>query len=288
MTKWKQVDGDRDFSGVGCTLANDEGSYVELVRITPWLEMDSSALKEGYGLWDVSTSTFDIDDLDPKKKTVQDAMRTVGLNHEDYAKLDPSYKAAVLASHEGYEESTSTSDFAEALPVAIDQIEFYAGPAKPDDIAEINSSMRREAVQKLYGGSRKKIPELKALKFALGKDESLTISLDEVESQAIRLTTALATETNTGEFSGTELLSEWTIGPPQAANLQLLLKALNKTSSLKPSDLKPEVFARVARSYATHYNVNPDDPEAIDDFLEEDADAAKELSERILSNLGFY
>lgn len=288
MSKWKQVDGDHDFSGVGCTLANDQGSYVELVHITPWLEMDSSALKKGYGLWDVSTQTFDLADLAPENKTVQDAMETAGLSRKKYDELEPSYKAAVLASHEGYGGSTSTSDFAEALPVPIDQIEFYTGQAKPDDVAEINSSMRREAVQKLYGGSRKKIPSLEALEFALDEDESLTISLDEVESQSFRLTTALATETNTGEFSSSELLSELTIDPPQAANLQLLLNALKKTASLKPSDLRPEVLGRVARSYAVHYDVNPDDLEAIDDFIEEDSEAAKELFERILSDLGFY
>jgi hypothetical protein len=288
MAKWKQVDGDRDFSGVGCVLANDEGSYIELVRITPWLEMDSSALKEGYSLWDISTATFDLDNLDPKKKTVQDAMKTVGLSREDYDELEPSYRAAVLASHEGYEDSTSTNDFAKALPAPIDQIEFYAGQAKPDDIAEINSSMRREATQKLYGGSRKKVPTLEALEFALGEDETLTIPLDENEAQAVRFTTALETETNTGEFSNTELLNELTIVPPEATNLQLLIKALNKTSNLKPSDLRPEVLGRIARSYAAHYDVNPDDLEAIDDFIKEDADAAKELSERILSDLGFY
>lgn len=288
MTKWKQVDGDRDFSGVGCTLANDEGSYVELVQITPWLEMDSSALKEGYGLWDVSTATFDLDDLDPEKKTVQDAMKTVGLSRKKYDELEPSYKAAVLASHEGYEESTSTNNFAKALPVPIDQIEFYAGQSKPDDVAEINSSMRREAVQKLYGGSRKKIPELKALKFAIGEDEPLTISLDDNDAQAIRFTAALESETNTGDFSNTDQLNELTFEPSQANVLQDLLKALNKTSNLKPSELRPEVIKRIAHSYASHYAINANDLDTIDDLLDEEAENAKELSERILSDLGFY
>ena len=170
MTKWKQVSGDVDFSGTGCVLARDNPSSrdVDLVRITPWLEMDSSALAQGYGFWDVCRTTIDYDDMQVENDDVQSAMECTGVDAEEYQKLDPAHKAAVIAEYAGYGDSTSTSDFAEALPAPIGQIQFWAG-SENHDIESINDEMRREVTSKLYGGkfsSRGRLPTDEALDLA--------------------------------------------------------------------------------------------------------------------------
>ena len=143
MSKWKQVSGDMDFSGVGCVLAKTDkkrGS-VELTRITPWLEMDSAALKEGYGFWDVSTTTIDYSDMGVDQPDVTSALSFVGMDAAEYKKLDPAYKAEIIASASGYGDSRSTNDFADALPAPIGEIEFWSGSASKKDIKSINDSM---------------------------------------------------------------------------------------------------------------------------------------------------
>jgi len=283
MSKWKQVDGDRDFSGSGCTLAkvDKRSRQVELVRITPWLEMDSSALQNGYGFWDVSSKTVDYEDLGVDREDVQSAMRTSGLDEDEYKKLGPEYKAVVLANHEGYEDSTSTNDFAEALPCPIEEVKFYAGKVPASEVPEINKSMRREVVSKLYGGhSARKVPELEALELALG-DEPLDLQLDDDEAEALRY--ALAVARGVPDFSKVKL--ENAVKVDGAQTLADLLAAL-----IKAPDSKGAVayLPLLRRGYEAHYELDQEDKdEQVRSMVDDDAQAARDLARDILGNLGF-
>lgn len=284
MSKWKQVGGDHDFSGNGCTLAkvNKGARQVELVRITPWLELDSSALKEGYGFWDVSTKTLDYEDMGVNREDVRSAIKTSGLDADEYKKLGPEDKAVVIADHKGYEDSTSTNDFAEALPCPIEDVEFYAGKHAASQVPEINASMRREVVNKLYGGRYgKKVPGLDALELALG-DSPLELSLNEDEAQALRY--ALALDTEKFDFSKVRLQDKITVNDAEA--LHHLLSVL---SALPRSDgLRPEVLEQLRRGYEAHYDLNWEDKdEQVKSMIDDDVDNARELSRTILGDLGF-
>ena len=287
MSKWKQVGGDRDFSGTGCTLAkvDKRSRQVELVRITPWLEMDSAALKDGYGFWDVSTKTVDYEDLGVDREDVRSAMHSRGLDEDEYKKLGPEYKAVLLADHEGYEDSTSTNDFAEALPCPFEEVEFYAGQVPASKIAEINKiinkSMRREVVTKLYGGhSSRRVPDLAALELALG-DEPLDLQLDDDEAQALRY--ALAVARGAPDFSRVKLENAVKVDGAQA--LTDLLAALAAAPDSKGA---AALLPLLRLGYEAHYELDWGDNDLqVASMVDDDAEAAHRLAGDILGNLGF-
>jgi hypothetical protein len=283
MAKWKQVEGDRDFAGVGCTLARDQrrAGQVELVRITPWLEMDSSALRDGYGFWDVSSKTVDYSDLAITNRNVMDAMKSAGLDVMTYKRLSPAHKAAMLAEHEGYEESTSTSDFGKALPAPIGEVEFYAGKSR-EDVADINRAMRREVVQKLYGGRPSKVPPEAALELALG-GEPLSVDLDDDQTQATRYSLAAATCTwrwPEPKADDNKLVAA------DASSLRLLLAALLAAPASK--DLEAESLAPLQLTYMRDFELDWEDKgEQVRSMIDDDSRNARELARDILGDLGF-
>jgi hypothetical protein len=282
MTKWKQVSGDQDFSGTGCTLARDNRSSrsVDLVRITPWLELDSDALRNGYGLWDVSTKTVDYEDMSVERDETRSALKTAGLDPLEYKKASPADKADVIAEHSGYEDSRSTSDFADALPTPIDQIEFWAKGSH--NIAEINRQMRYEATQKLYGGSARKIPKDDALEFATN-GEPFELDLDDQQTQGARY--ALAVASKTGSWKP-PMSDDHKLATKDVTELKGLLAAL--LTAPKSKDLDNDLLAKLTKSYTRDFELDEvGRSDRVNDMIDEDAEASHELARTILGELGF-
>ena len=286
MTNWKQVSGDVDFSGTGCVLARDNPSSrdVDLVRITPWLEMDSSALAQGYGFWDVCRTTIDYDDMQVENDDVQSAMECTGVDAEEYQKLDPAHKAAVIAEYAGYGDSTSTSDFAEALPAPIGQIQFWAG-SENHDIESINDEMRREVTSKLYGGkfsSRGRLPTDEALDLAFGSDPHV-FELSEDEAQAVRYALAVASNKYTWPAPHAD---DRTLTIPNHQRLKSLLEILRDAPN--SVDLPAGIFTRLQAAYESTYDLDWDDKrEQVAHLIDQDAKEARLLIDNLLGNLGF-
>jgi hypothetical protein len=284
MSKWKQVDGDRDFAGTGCTLAraNKAARTVELVRITPWLELDSSAMREGYGLWDVSSGYVDYSEMGVDSKTVRSALKTIGMDEDDYRRLGPEHKAAIIMEYSGYSESQSVSDFGEALPAPVGQIEFYRGSGQTADIPAINRSMRREATQKLYGGHPNRVPSEKALTFATG-GEPVERELDDEEVQALCYASAVASQSHTWD-------------KPKPVDKQLSIKSMTELQfvlkmllAAPPSrDLPSEAIGQLAATYARDVELDWEDKdEQVRSMIDEDSENARRLARDILEELGF-
>lgn len=286
MGKWKQVSGDMDFSGVGCVLAKDSprSRSVNIVRIEPWLEMDSSALRQGYGFWDVSTTTIDYEDMGVDNETVQGALDSIGMDAKEYKKLEPPYKAEIIASYSGYGgESSSTSDYAEALPVPIGEIEFYRGKTK-ESIDEINDSMRHEVAYKLYGDKfdSDKLPDDDALELAFG-DKPRTFDLTEDEAQAVRYALAVASGTYSWIFPKAKL--DTTIKVKDKTAMMELLVALRDAPD--SSDLPPHKITSLQSSYEQSFDLDWEDKrEQTAYFIDEDAKECRLLVNSLLGQLG--
>lgn len=286
MGKWKQVSGDMNWDGTGCVLAKDNKRtrQVELVKIEPWLELDSSALSDGYEFWCVDTTTLDYEDLGVDRKGVLGAIKSAGMEVDDYKRGDPASKADLVASHQGYEDSRSTSDLLDALPDKPENIEFWGGKETRETVLAHNDEMRREVVQKLAGYRRRgEVPSYDLLKLAMG-DKPLTLKLDSDEIQALvytGLTTSLHDVVQLDFNAPTGKLKI-----PDAENAEILLKCLGRTA--KGSGLSIDEQDTLMAFFAI-----PPTGERVDrlDALRSEAqnahDAAEELAETILDKLGF-
>lgn len=171
-SKWRQISGDVNWSDYGIVLAKDipSAEQVELVRIEPWLEHDSSAILTYGGLFIVDEATFDYDDLDSSRKDVKSAMQTVGMDQEDYDKLEPVHKAEVYASTHGYGgEGRTTSDLVKALPDRPEDIEFFHGKETVESVRAAEADQRRAALDKLFDTSFDfgEMPSDDAIEFAV-------------------------------------------------------------------------------------------------------------------------
>jgi hypothetical protein len=298
MSKWTQVGGDRDWSGVGCTLARDDRSSrsVDLVRITPWLEMDPSALTSGYGLWDVSEGAVDYEDMSIHEN-VRKAIKSAGMSESEYEEMSPSHKAALIAEYGGvFEESRSVSDLAKALPKPLDQVEFWAGKTSAEEVKTANQEMRREATQSVYGRRhRGGVPDLDALEFATG-GEPVSVDLEDEESQALRYAEACAS----GRYQWQKPReSDQKVVARNPASLHQVLTTLaeapeakklpSAARSLGPLSAAISPIAELHRCYARDFELDWDDErEQVESMIDDDAEAAHELAKRILEDLGFY
>jgi hypothetical protein len=283
MGKWKQVSGDMSFDSVGCTIAKVSPKYrqVELVKITPWLELDSSALKEGYGFWDVEETTIDYDDLSVKRDDVLSAIQSAGMSIEEYKKLDPAGKAVVITDHSGFDsDSRSTNDFADALPVGINEIEWWH---KGDyDIESINSEMRYAVTNKVYGGDfRDEVPDDEALELAMG-DEEATAELTDDEAQALRYALAVSSGKYTWPKSSNP---DKNIKIPNIEAMKKLLDAL--FNAPESASLEADKLAKLFGAYNESFDLDWEDKrEQANYMIDEDAKAAHELGNSIIQRLG--
>jgi len=95
---WKQIGGDVSADKYGGTIARADGSSIELLKIQPVREYvgEGEARDVGYPFW-TREASFDAADLDPNKKEVQSAMRSVGISKSDLADMTPEVRAVALA-----------------------------------------------------------------------------------------------------------------------------------------------------------------------------------------------
>jgi hypothetical protein len=293
MSKWIQVAGDVNWSGTGCTLARDNRSarQVDLVRITPWLELDSSALQEGYGLWDVSTDTVDYEDMSVENAEVRGAIKSADMTVLDYKKGRAVDRANLICEYRGFQDdSRSVSKIADALPKPLEQIELWrGGKISASDLPGIDQEMRREATYKLYGGrSSRHLPKYEALAFALGEDfaagtDPLVVELDDDETQALRLANAVAGQTGFWEPPSEK---DKKITVQNVPELVELLGRLTRTPDHRLENLPETAAKELRRCYLRDFDFD-DLVEDVDEQIDQDAENARGLARKILEDLGF-
>ena len=269
MNKWRQVGGDMTWEKYGVVLAKNEPEYrqVELVRIVPWMEHDKEAAVS-HGLYLVDGRTVDYDDLEVERREVQDALRSVGMDSDEWAGLAPEYRAEILASYEGYEESRSVDKLAEALPTAPEEIQFHGQRETSANLASYDAEMRREALEANFDTrfTFGEMPAMEGLEFALGGEE-LEIDLKGQDALAFDYATSIA------GVSGSTASAE-----EVAATVTALAEA-PVPSELEPDDLESRL-GRVLEEWEQRY----DDPSDEEDGI---AAVAQRIASDILASLGF-
>ena len=194
MSRWRQIGGDVTWEKYGIVLARTEPEYeqVRLVRVVPWMEHDKEAAVT-HGLYLVDEKTVDFSELSIERRDVQGAMRSAGLDRAEWEELGPEYRAEVLASHEGYEESRSVNTLAEALPVPPGEIEFHGQQETLENLEAYDDEMRREALDANFDTrlSFGEMPETDAIEFALGGEE-FKIELQGQDALAFEYATTIA------------------------------------------------------------------------------------------------
>lgn len=194
MGGWKQISGDMSWERHGVVLGklDPKARQVELVRITPWLEHDHEAAVS-HGLYLVDSTTLDLDDLSSELPDVQDAMRSVGMDGADFEGLEPEYKAEIVASYRGYEDSRSVDTLAKALPAPVKEIAFWGGPETEANLVEYDRELRRESLEANFKTRMTfgVMPADEAIAFAIG-DQPFTMDLKGEDELAFEYAMAAA------------------------------------------------------------------------------------------------
>jgi hypothetical protein len=192
MAKWKQISGDVNWADYGVVLAKDDKDQksVELVRIEPWIEHDSSAIKT-HGLYVVEGRSVDYGDMGVDEDDVKSAIESTGMDEREYKKLSPAHKAEIIASYNGYGgysgDERSTNNLLGALPDKPENIEFWHGKETEDSVKEANREMRKAGLEKAFDTRLDfgEVPEKKALDFAWGDEENITFEIDDNEASGL-------------------------------------------------------------------------------------------------------
>lgn len=82
---WEQVDGDMDPGGHGAIIARSDGTTIELLEIQPVREFvgDGEAADVGFPFW-TREASYDLSDLSPENSDVKSALRSSGLDLEEF------------------------------------------------------------------------------------------------------------------------------------------------------------------------------------------------------------
>jgi hypothetical protein len=269
MSNWKQVSGDMTWERHGVVLAKDDLdlSQVQLVRIEPWLEHDREAAVT-HGLYLVDERTVDYEDLAEDSPEVRNALRSVGMEIEEFLGLPPVHKAEVLASHIGYDESHSVDRLADALPAPVHQIEFWGGAESEEKLASYDRELRRESLEANFDTRLTfgELPGREALEFALGS-EGFAMELGRRDALAFEYAIALAGTTgDTGDADSFADTVRALVSAPSAEQLD-------------PSTTDSRVEALI-ENWRCRYGDPSDDENGI-------AAAAQELASSLMSAIGF-
>jgi hypothetical protein len=269
MGNWQQIGGDMTWEKHGLVLAKDDPrvEQVYLVRVTPWLEHDREAAVT-HGLYLVDEKTVDYDDLEPSRPEVQQALRSTGVRPSEYDELGRVYKADLLASVSGYEDSRSVNKLAAALPDAPEKIDFWGQRETGANLEEYDRQARREALEAnfrttlTYGT----VPPIEALEFALG-DEEFNMDLEGQPGLAFEYARLVAGIS--GDTSSAETLAE-------------TLNAL--ASAPPPAELDPDSVDSGVASVLDEWERRYGDPDDESDGI---AEAARSIASDIMSAIGF-
>ena len=208
MSKWRQIGGDMTWERYGAVLArsNPEARQVDLVRIVPWMEHDREAAVT-HGLYLVDETTVDTDDLSPDRRNVKEAMRSAGIDVDEWRTLAPEYQAEMVANHDGYEQSRSVDRLADALPDRPEDIQFHGQKETGELLEAYDDDMRREALEANFKTrlSFGQVPPLDAVTFALG-GEAYEMELQGQDALAFEY--AMAAAGASGDVSSPESFVE--------------------------------------------------------------------------------
>ena len=269
MSNWKQVSGDMTWERHGVVLAKDEPRHrqVHLVRIVPWLEHDREAAVT-HGLYLVDEAVLDYEDLDPEDPRIRAALRSAGLDAEEYLQLTPALRAEVLASHEGYEESRSVDRLRDALPAPVHQVEFWAGPESDEKLLGYDRELRREVLEANFDTrlSFGEPPPAEALEFALG-DENFQMELSRRDAVAFEYAMAIA-----GAKGDTD-------DPGNFASTIRALVDAPSAEQLDPATTDPRIET-LLETWRCRYGDPSDHEQGI-------AATSQELASRFMSAIGF-
>jgi hypothetical protein len=214
----------------------------------------------------VDSTTVDLDDLDMEQPGIRDALRSVGMDVADFEALEPEYKAEVLASHRGYEDSRSEDSLAKALPGPVKDIAFWGGLESEANLAEYDRELRRESLDANFKTRMTfgVMPADEAIAFALG-EEPFTMDLKGEDELAFEYATAVAGIS--GEVDTAESFTE-------------TVRALAEAPL--PSEIEggDRSIAQVLARWEGRYGDPSDDENGI-------ANAAQSLASAMLGTLGF-
>jgi hypothetical protein len=267
MGGWKQIGGDMSWERHGVVLGklDPKARQVELVRITPWLEHDHEAAVS-HGLYLVDSTTLDIDDLGIDQPNVREAMRSSGIDAAEFDALEPEYKAELLASYQGYEDSRSVNALAKALPAPVKDVAFWGGQESESNLAEYDRELRRESLEANFETRMTfgVMPADEAITFALG-DGPFTMDLKGEDELAFEYATAAAGVS--GDVDTAESFIE-------------TVKALAEAPLPSELDGAGPSVTKVISRWENRYGDPSDDDSGI-------ANAAQSLASAMLDTLGF-
>lgn len=274
--KWKQIGGDMTWENHGGVFARDDGRGIDIVRVDSWAELDSSAIPT-HGLYNSQEGYFDYDDLGVGQlpgtfdKRIKDALRTNGMEEEEFSKLEPIYRAEVLASHEGYGgEDKSSNDLLELLPADPEEIEFWGGKETKEKVRGYNDSARQDAVRDHFDSRLDwgKWPNKKTFDFAFG-DDDFEMKLSDDDASAFGYAMAMASIKKHGPDLSLD-----------KEEFRKIVEALAKAPG--GEDLVPAQMNKL-----THYLGHQiDDEERLKEMADEMAEGARSLASGMMETLG--
>jgi len=146
MPTWRQIGGDP--GTYGATIARVDGDYLELIEIQPVREYvgDDEAKDVGFPFW-TREASYDLEDLDPKRKEVRSALESIGMEmdtlEEDYS---PDQRALVIAGALlGYGTGAEEGNSGWSTDVVPDKVEWMTGQlAGPEYLSDEDDEFRRE------------------------------------------------------------------------------------------------------------------------------------------------
>jgi hypothetical protein len=274
--KWKQIGGDMTWENHGGVFARDDGRGVDIVRVDSWAELDSSAIPT-HGLYNSQEDYFDYDDLaegilpGALPKNVKDALRSSGMDEEEYAKLEPVHKAEVLASYQGYGgDDKSSNDLLELLPDDPENIEFWGGKETKEKVRGYNDDARRDAVRDHFKSrmSWGEWPSKKTFDFAFG-DDDFEMKLSDDDTSAFGYAMAMAGIKKHGPDLSLD-----------KEDFKKVVEALAKAPG--GEDLVPATMNKL-KHYLGH---QIDDEEQLKEMAEEMAEGARSLASSMMETLG--
>lgn len=280
--KWMQVGGDMTWEKHGVVLARDDGRYVEVVKIDEWANMDSSAIFQGYGLYNKQEGSVDYDDLGEGvlpgalPDDIKDRLRYSGIDEEEYAKLAPIYKGALYFEGGGWDSDVSSNDLLGLLPDKPENIEFWGGKETTDKVKQYALDERRDAIQQEFDRMNfGELPNDEALEFAIG-DDGYTFELD--DNQRTGLGYAALFRKIPGEAHS--MRGAFTLKVDDANDFKKIIAALVEAPT--GEDAVPNDINK-----AHKYFGYDQDLANIPEFMTEASESAHELATALMEGIGF-
>lgn len=273
--KWKQVGGDMTWEKHGGVFARDDGHYVEVVKIDAWANLDSSAIPT-HGLYNKQEGAVDYDDLGEGvlpgalSSDIKQRLSYVGIDEEEYAKLDPIYKGAVYFESGGWDDDVSSNSLLELLPADPEDIEFMAGKETKEKVRGYQDDERRDAVRDHFESRLTwgEWPDDETFDFAFG-DDDFKMELNENDHTALNYALAMQ-----GMRKRDAKLS---LGKEGFAEIAKALAAAPGGEDLTPAQL-----TKVSR----YLGEQVDDEDQLKEMADEMAEGARGLASTMMESLG--